>query len=111
MTNGPDSYRAGRMAGNLEDIDRELARLAQMCGVRLLRPGVIERILHGDDSVCGTTNKLAFRKLHDLLMMHFAVRARSAEALGEARATAIEYYVVQRLKARFPELAADWPPV
>ncbi len=33
-----DDYRMGRIATNLEEIDREVARLAQLCGVPLLQP-------------------------------------------------------------------------
>jgi hypothetical protein len=106
-----DAWRMGRIADNLEDIDRELARLARLCSLRLLQRGVIERVLHRDASVCGTNNPIAFGKLHDLLILHFAVRARSAEELGQSRTAAIETYVVQRLAKSFPELAADWPPV
>lgn len=105
-----DGYRMGRIAGNLEDIDRELARLARLCQVRLLQPGVMERVLRRDASVCGTDNPIAFAKLHDLLMLHFAVRAKSAEQVGQGQTIAIESYVVERLAKSFPELAADWPP-
>ena len=105
-----DGYRMGRFADNLEDIDREVARLAQLCRVPLLQRGVVERVLHGDEAVCGSRNARAFAKLHDLLMLHFAVRARSAEQLGQDQTTAIERYVVERLRRSFPELAADWPP-
>jgi hypothetical protein len=105
-----DGYRMGRFADNLEDIDREVARLAQLCRVPLLQRGVVERVLHGDEAVCGSRNARAFTKLHDLLMLHFAVRARSAEQLGQDQTAAIERYVVERLRGSFPELAADWPP-
>jgi hypothetical protein len=105
-----DGYRAGRFADNLEDIDRELGRLAQLCRVPLLERGVVERVLHGDDAVCGSKNPRAFAKLHDLLMLHFAVRAKSADQLGQQQTAAIETYVVERLRKSFPELAAAWPP-
>jgi hypothetical protein len=110
MTRPPDGYRIGRIATNLEEIDHELARLARLCRVPLLQRGVVERVLHADDSVCGTKNQLAFTKLHNLLMLHFAVRAKSAEQLGQEQTAAIESYIVERLGKSFPELAADWPP-
>jgi hypothetical protein len=110
MDRGPDAYRMGRVATNLEEIDLEVARLAQLCGLRLLQRGVVERVLHRDASVCGTDNRIAFGKLQALLMLHFAVRERSAQAFGQSRTAAIESYVVDRLGRRFPELAADWPP-
>ena len=111
MNTRHDHYRAGRIATNLEAIDRELARLARLCQVPLLQRGVIERVLHGDASVCGTNNRLAFAKLQGLLMLYFAVRAKGAEELGQSETAAIESYAVERLAKSFPELAADWPPV
>jgi hypothetical protein len=60
-------------ADNFDEIDREIARLATLCRVSILEPGVIERVLHKDASVCGTSNEIAFAKLHDMIMLHFAV--------------------------------------
>jgi hypothetical protein len=94
---------------NLEELDREIARLAQLCQVRLLDRGVFARILGQDASVCGTDNPRAFEKLRHLLMMHFALREKSLEALGEAKTEAIEDYVIERLRKAFPDLGA-WPP-
>ena len=96
---------------NLDEIDREIARLATLCRVKILEPGVIERVLHKDASVCGSSNAIAFKKLHDMLMLHFAVRQKSAEAVGQAETAEIEQYVIERLKKAFPDLALDWPPV
>jgi hypothetical protein len=96
-------------AENLEELDREIARLALLCQVRILDTGVLARVLRKDASVCGTDNPLAFAKLHDLLMVHFAIREKSLEALGQAKTEAIEDYVIERLKKSFPDLG-DWPP-
>lgn len=98
-------------AENLEEIDHEIARLATLCGVRILEPGVVERVLHKDASVCATSNEIAFAKLHDMIMLHFAVREKSADVVGQAQTAEIERYVIERLKKAFPDLAADWPPV
>ena len=91
---------------NLDEIDREIARLATLCEVRILDPGVIERVLHKDASVCGSSNAIAFKKLHDMLMLHFAIRQKSAEVIGQAETAEIERYVIDRLKKSFPDLAA-----
>jgi hypothetical protein len=96
-------------AENLDELDREIARLALVCRVRILDPGVMLRVLQKDASVCGTENPLAFAKLHELLMLHLALREKSVEALGQAKTMAIEDYVVERLKKAFPDLG-DWPP-
>ena len=97
-----------RVVENLEDIDREIARMATLCHVKLLQPGVIERVLQRDASVCGTENRIAFGKLHDMLVLHFAVREKSAEVRGQIPTAAIESYVVERLRNHFPDLVADW---
>ena len=96
-------------AENLDELDREIARLALVCQVRILDRGVLQRILRKDASVCGTDNPLAFAKLHQLLMLHLALRERSLETLGQAKTEAIEDYVIERLKKSFPDLG-EWPP-
>ena len=94
---------------NLDEIDREIARLATLCRVRILEPGVIERVLHKDVSVCGSSNVTAFKKLHDMLMLHFAIRQKSAEAVGQAETAEIERYVLESLKKSFPDLGTESP--
>jgi len=96
-------------AEDLDELDREIARLALVCQVRILDRGVLQRILRKDASVCGTENPRAFAKLHELLKLHLALRERSLETLGQAKTEAIEDYVIQRLKKSFPDLG-EWPP-
>jgi len=108
MTQKQD-FPAALWAENLEELDREIARLAQMCQVRILDTGVFARILKKDASVCGTENPRAFAKLHELLMLHLALRERSLESLGQAKTEAIEDYVIERLRKAFPDLG-EWPP-
>jgi hypothetical protein len=96
-------------AMNLDEIDREIARLALLCRVRILDPGVVERVLKKDASVCGTDNPVAFAKLHDMVMMHLAIREKSAASVGQASTVAIEKQIIERLSKSFPDLAAPWP--
>jgi hypothetical protein len=96
-------------ARSLEDIDREVGRLALLCQVRILEPGVIDRVLRGDRSVCGTDNPRAFAKLRDLLLMHFTLRREWAAELGEAQTMAIESSVIERLRKALPDLGSNWP--
>ena len=84
MSEKPSDLGGGWWGKNLEDIDREVARLATICKVRLLDPGVIQRVLDKDASVCGTTNAAAFDKLRQALMMHYHVRTKAVGAIGEA---------------------------
>jgi hypothetical protein len=110
MKTQPHDLPAGWWAHNLDEVDEEIARLATLCKVRILEPGVIERVLHKDESVCGSSNAIAFKKLHDMLMLHFAIRQKSADVIGQAQTAEIERYVIERLKNAFPDLGAHWPP-
>ena len=110
MTEQKHYLPLGWWAENLEELDAEIARLALLCQVRILDPGVIARVLHRDASVCGTDNPIAFAKLHDMLMMHLAIRERSADAVGQAQTAAMEDYIIRRLKQSFPDLPGNWPP-
>lgn len=87
-------------ATKFEDIAREIARLASLCGVRILDPGVIERVLHNDASVCHTENKIAFDKMRGLLMMHYSVRDDALEALGEDKTRLLIEHIVGSLREK-----------
>lgn len=102
MTDRPDDTLMGLWAEDLEDLDREIARMAMLCRVKVLDPAVVHRVLQNDASVCGVSNPVAFKKLHDLLMVHFALQTRANEQLGEARTAAIVACVVERLSKSFP---------
>jgi hypothetical protein len=52
-------------------------------------------------------NPVAFEKLRRMLAMHFGVRDSAADALGQALASRVEQHVIDRLRARFPTLAAE----
>ncbi len=72
----------------LEGIDREIVRHALACHVRLLAPGVVERVLQDDPIVCGQDNVLAFKTLRGLLVMHYLETHHMAQALGPEQAKA-----------------------
>ena len=76
----------------------------------ILQPGVVRRVLQKDASVCASPNAIAFAKLHDLLMLHLAIREKAVESFGQAQAAAIENYVIERLRKSFPDLPGGWPP-
>ena len=89
---------------NLEELDGEIARLAMLCDISILKPGAFQRVLDSDASVCGTNNPIAFTKLRALLMMHLAIREKSVDVFGQAATARVEDYVIDRLKQRFPHL-------
>ena len=97
-------------AKNIDELDREIARLCLLCQVRILDRGVIERVLRKDDSVCGTPNPVAFAKLHDMLMLYLAIRKKSVDAVGELQTEHIEAHAVEQLRKRFADLLGKWPP-
>jgi hypothetical protein len=96
---------------SLDDIDTEIARLPMLCKVRILDPGIADRVVRNDASVCGTENPVAFGKLHNMLALHFGVRDQAAADHGQAPVSVVEQQVIERLRARFPDLAAEWPSV
>lgn len=56
---------------HLDAIGDELLHLSIACDVKLREPGVVERILNNDETVCGTRNPIGFKKLHNLLKATF----------------------------------------
>jgi hypothetical protein len=101
MADRPSDLGAAFWNESLENVDREVARLATICKVRILEPGVIERVVKGDDTVCGSKNPPGFQKLRQALMMHYHVREQAVGAIGQAQTTALVHQVVDRLRARF----------
>jgi hypothetical protein len=95
---------------NIEELDREIARLCLLCQVRILDPGIIDRVLKKDASVCGTSNPVAFAKLHNMLTFYFANRQKSVDAVGKLQTAKIEAHVVEQLRSRFADLLGKWPP-
>ncbi|MET0917753.1 MAG: hypothetical protein ABWY07_04930 [Burkholderiales bacterium] len=110
MTEQQDDLQIAWWVKNIEEIDREIARLCLLCQVRILDHGIIERVLKKDGSVCGTSNPVAFEKLHNMLMFYFANRKRAVEAVGQVKTARIEAHVVEQLRNRFADLLGNWPP-
>ena len=110
MTEPLDEATTARLLKSLDEIDAEIARLALLCQVRILDSGVVDRVVRNDASVCGTNNPIAFAKLHNMLALHFGVRDSAGHAYGQAQASRVEQLVIDRLRTRFPALAAEWRP-
>jgi len=100
MSDQQRNVQAEYWATKFEDISLEIARLASLCGVRILDAGVIERVLHNDASVCGTQNKIAFDKLRGLLMMHYSVRDDALAALGQEKTRLLIESIVKSLQEK-----------
>jgi hypothetical protein len=66
----------------IDNLAHELSRLAIACDIELGQPGLAERILKNDESVCGRKNPKAFRQVRQHLMALFSVEAGAVERLG-----------------------------
>ena len=110
MTEQKNDLQIAWWTKNFDELDREIGRLCAIYEVRILDPGIIERVLKKDASVCGTSNPIVFEKLHNMLMFYFAIRERSVKAVGELQTEEIEAYVVEQLRNRFADLLGKWPP-
>jgi hypothetical protein len=110
MTEQQNDLQIAWWVKNIEELDREIARLCLLCQVRILDRGIIERVLKKDASVCGTSNPVAFEKLHNMLMLYFAIRQESVDAVGQMETAQIEAHVVEQLRTRFADLLGKWPP-
>jgi hypothetical protein len=108
MSNAPvgDTF----WAKSLDDMDREVARLASICNVRLLDPGIIERVLHNDSSVCGSKNPLAFDKLRNALMLHYHLRDEAVGQIGEVKTQQLIAAIVERLRSRIGDRLGGTAP-
>ena len=107
MSTRTDPLEIAWWAKNIDELDREIGKLCVLCQVRILDPGVIERVLRKDESVCGTSNSIAFRKLHDLLMLYFAIRKKAAAAVGQVQTAQIEAHVIEQLRSRFADVLGN----
>jgi hypothetical protein len=110
MTEQQDDLQIAWWVKNIDELDREIGRLCAICQVRILDPGIIERVLKNDASVCGTSNPVAFTRLRNMLMFYFANRKLSVEAIGQRQTAQIEAHVVEQLRNRFADLLGEWPP-
>jgi hypothetical protein len=110
MTEQQNDLQIVWWAKNIDELDREIGRLCAICQVRILDHGIIERVLKKDGSVCGTPNPIAFAKLHNMLMLYFAIREKAVDAVGQLETAQIEAHVVEELRKRFADLLGKWPP-
>ena len=66
----------------IDNVAHELSRLAIACDIELGKPGLAERILKNDESVCRRKNPQAFRKIRIHLMALFSLEERAIDRLG-----------------------------
>jgi hypothetical protein len=66
----------------LDNLTAEMSRLCIVCDIQMLEPGIGERVLNGDQSVCGRKNPEVFAKLRQHLMAFCHVEERAVNRLG-----------------------------
>jgi len=66
----------------IDTLAHEISKLAIVCDIELGKPGLAERILKNDDTVCRRKNPEAFRQLRQHLTALFSVEERAIERLG-----------------------------
>jgi len=87
-------------ARHLDAIGDELLRLTTICGVDLREPGVIERILKNDETVCSKKNPIGFRKLRELLVATFSSVNKATDRIGADETKLIVDAIKERLDKR-----------
>jgi hypothetical protein len=83
---------------HLDAIGDELSRLTIACNLRLRDPGVMDRVLKGDETVCGTPNPIGFRKLRSLVMATFGSLNKAVDRIGPDELKTITDAIVERVE-------------
>jgi len=83
---------------HFEGIADELLHLAIACDRRLRDPGVIERILRNDASVCGRKNERSFHNMRNLLVAYYNSIGKSVDRIGQEETKKIIDFLIERNK-------------
>lgn len=82
---------------HLDSIADELVRLTAVCDVQLRDPGVIDRILNNDETVCGKRNPIGFRKLRSLIAATYGSLNKAIDRLGPEEVKAMTDEIAARI--------------
>jgi len=85
---------------HLDTIADELMRLSVACEVHLREPGVVERVLRNDESVCGVRNPAGFKKLHSLVVATFNSLGKAIDRIGPEETRMIVDAINERMDER-----------
>lgn len=83
---------------HFEGIADELLHLAIACDLRLRDPGVIERILRNDASVCGQKNERSFHDMRSLLVAYYDSIGKAVDRIGPEETKKIIDFMIERNK-------------
>jgi|GEM_PF-898470 len=99
-TNNPTPKAANTVwKRHLDAIADELVRLTAVCDVDLRAPNTVDRILKGDESVCGSRNPVGFRKLKALLTATYDSLNKAVDRIGEDDTRALTAEIIARVDA------------
>ncbi len=84
---------------HLDGIADELVRLTAVCDVDLRAPGAIDRVLKGDEGVCGRHNPVGFRKLKSLLTAAYDSLNKAVDRIGKDDTRALAAEIMTRVDA------------
>jgi hypothetical protein len=101
---GNQSLEHGRVTKQFEDVDRELARLAYLCDVDLSNEDNVRGVIADNLPSAAARNPPAFKRMRDLLMLHYVLRERAVESIGATETQAILEDVIGRIRTRFRQL-------
>lgn len=97
---GDNDYAYQRWVKQFEQLDFQIVQAAGLCQIRILDPGMIERVLQNEAGVCGVDNHGAFEKLRALVMIHYTMRDKAVVELGQQDTMRIMDDVLERLRVR-----------
>ena len=69
-------------SGQIDNLVSEMSRLCIACDINMLEPGIAERVLKGDQSVCGRKKPEVFEKLRKHVMAFCHVEEKAIKRLG-----------------------------
>jgi hypothetical protein len=94
----------------IDAVAREVSKLSVACDIKILEPGLVDRILDNDDGVCGRKNPETFQEIRRLLMGLFLIEDRAVKRIGAEETKAIRDQVLAAIvalrdggKARAPD--------
>jgi hypothetical protein len=95
-----NDYVYQRSLKAFEELDFQIVQAAALCEIRILDPGMIERVLHNETGICGNDKLGAFEKLRALVMIHYTMRDKAVAEMGQEQTMKVMDEVLERLRAR-----------
>jgi hypothetical protein len=87
-------------ARHLDTIGDELLRLTTICGVDLREPGILDRVVKNDETVCTKKNPVGFRKLRELVIATFSSLNKAQDRIGPEDTRMLVEAIRERLDKR-----------